>query len=504
MESKPCRKRFIFHFVNRDIAWEDIPQYLTPGSLYSIGNPSGQWRLRSSFRCMKRTHTRYKLDRSILRWIPIKLIVVLVGITGIALTALLAVGFERERVLMEAIGARDIRLEDLPDQARFLLLVLAASAAATATAVIIQHYKAVRRELDRTQSLSRNVLDSLTGGVITFDLSGRSTLINFAGAKLIGTSVSDAVEVGDLLNKRNEFGRLVEQALSSEAYVQDFDLAEDDSAEIKVPLRISTFPLLETSGKRTGVITLVKDISEVSSLERKLRTAEKLTSLGTLSAGIAHEIKNPLSAIDLNLRLLESELPRTDSQGDAGEYFRILREEIGRLNTIVDNVLRFSRSSATPRGPVDIAETLRRTADLLAHTCREQGISVDLELEPGSCAVLGDASSLQQAFLNILLNAIQSMNQPGCVKISLNTLEDSSGRWCELAFLDSGCGINGMDIERIFDPFFTNKPGGTGLGLTIVHRIVDDHNGIIHVTSTPGRGTRVLLKLPLATQEVLS
>jgi PAS domain S-box-containing protein len=452
---------------------------------------------------MNRTHTRYKLDHSILRWIPIKLIVVLVGITGIALTALLAVGFERERVLMEAIGARDIRLQDLPDQTRFLLLVLAASAAATATAVIIQHYKAVRQELDRTQLLSRNVLDSLTGGVITFDLSGRSTLINRAGAKLIGTSVSDAVEVEDLLNKRDEFGQLVEQALSSESYVQDFDLPEDDSAQIKVPLRVSTFPLLETSGKRTGVITLVKDISEVASLERELRTAEKLTSLGTLSAGIAHEIKNPLSAIDLNLRLLETELPRTDSQ-DAGEYFRILREEIGRLNTIVDNVLRFSRSSATPKGPVDVAEILRRTADLLTHTCRERGVSVDLELKPANCAVLGDASSLQQAFLNILLNAIQSMNQPGRVRISVNALEDSSGRWCELAFLDSGCGINGRDIERIFDPFFTNKPGGTGLGLSIVHRIVEDHNGTIHVTSTPGRGTRVLLKVPLAMQEVLS
>src|SRR5712691_6343752 len=117
---------------------------------------------------MKLAHTRYRFDRSVLRWIPLKLIVVLVAITGIALTALLVVSFERERVLMEAIGARDIRLQDLPDQTRFLLFLLAASTTATATAVIVQHYKAVRRELSRTQLFSRNVVDSLTGGVVAF------------------------------------------------------------------------------------------------------------------------------------------------------------------------------------------------------------------------------------------------------------------------------------------------------------------------------------------------
>ncbi len=405
---------------------------------------------------------------------------------------------------MEAIGARDIRLEDLPDQTRFLLLVLAASATATSAAVILQHYKVVRRELNRTQLLSRNVINSLTGGVITFDLLGTSTLVNRACAKLMGISEADAIEVRDLSNKRQELGRLVGQALSGESYVQDLDIPEDSSAEIQVPLRISTFPLLDTSGKRSGIITLIKDISEVARLERELRTAEKLTSLGTLSAGIAHEIKNPLSAIDLNLRLLEAELPSADPETGTGEYFRILREEIGRLNTIVDNVLRFSRPSSVASGAVDIADILRRTTDLLAHTCRERGISIDLALNAPSCTVVGDSSSLQQAFLNILLNAIQAMEQPGRVTLSADVLEDSAGRWCELVFLDSGCGINDKDIDRIFDPFFTNKPGGTGLGLSIVHRIIADHKGTIHVASAPGRGTRVVLRLPRATEEVFS
>lgn len=453
---------------------------------------------------MRLVHTKYKLDRSILRWIPFKLIVVLVAITGIALTALLAVSFERERELMEVIGARDIRLEDLPDQTRFLLLVLAASATATSAAVILQHYKAVRRELNRTQSLSRNVINSLTGGVMTFDLSGRSTLINSACAKLIGISEVDVVGLAELTNKRQELGRLVGQALSGGPYVQDFDIPEDAGAEIQVPLRISTFPLLDTSGQVSGIITLIKDISEVASLERELRTAEKLTSLGTLSAGIAHEIKNPLSAIDLNLRLLEAELPAADSETETGEYFRILREEIGRLNAIVDNVLGFSRPSSTPTGPVDIADILHRALDLVAHICRERAISVDLELDAANRIVFGDASRLQQACLNILLNAIQAMNQPGRIQVSASGLEDSTGRWCELVFLDSGCGISDKDMDRIFDPFFTNKPGGTGLGLSIVHRIIADHKGTIHVASTPGRGTRVVLRLPMATEEVFS
>ena len=223
-----------------------------------------------------------------------------------------------------------------------------------------------------------------------------------------------------------------------------------------------------------------------------MRTAEKLTSLGTLSAGIAHEIKNPLSAIDLNLRLLEMELPRDERESaETDDYFRILREEIGRLNALVDNVLRFSRPSQTPSGPVDIVDVVQRTLDLLASTCRERGISIDLALNGSNFTVLGDASSLQQAFLNLLLNAIQAMNQPGSVKVSLKPMDESGGQWCELVFQDSGCGIEVKDIERIFDPFFTNKAGGTGLGLSIVHRIIADHKGTIHIGSTPGKGTRV-------------
>jgi signal transduction histidine kinase len=446
------------------------------------------------------------LDRSSFRRLPLNLIVVLVAITGAALTALLAISFQRERVLMKAIGAQNISLQHLSDQTRFLLLVLAASATAAALAVIVQHYRAVRRELNSAQLLSRNVVDSLTGGVVTFDRSGKSNLINRAGAEILGVSVSDTIDVADLMKKRHDLGQLVEQALSRQSYVQDLDITAEDASEIKVPLRVSTFPLLTTSGQRAGVITLIKDISEVVFLERELRTAEKLTSLGTLSAGIAHEIKNPLSAIDLNLRLLESELAVPEHDGDIAEYFRILREEIGRLNTIVDNVLTFSRPSSAPIGPVDIVDILRRTASLLAHTCRERGISIDLTTGMESCSIWGDASSLQQAFLNIFLNAIQSMNEAGQINTSLTMVPvgDESERWCELVFQDLGCGINDRDIDRIFDPFFTNKPGGTGLGLSIVHRIVVDHRGTVQVASTPGKGTRFILRFPMVAQEVLS
>ena len=345
----------------------------------------------------------------------------------------------------------------------------------------------------------------MSGGVVTFDLVGRSNLINRSGAQLIGVPPTGAIDMAGLLNKRYELGRLVGQALSDESYVQDLDIPEDETAEIKVPLRISTFPLLETSGRRIGVITLIKDITEVVSLERELRTAERLTSLGTLSAGIAHEIKNPLSAIDLNLRLLESEVLENVHDGDTKEYFRILREEIGRLNAIVDNVLRFSRPSSAPGGPVDVAGILQRTVDLLAHTCRERAISVDVRIEADSCVLWGDASGLQQAFLNILLNAIQSMHEAGSIRVSLDISGgDGPDRSCELTVQDSGCGIHARDIERIFDPFFTNKSGGTGLGLSIVHRIVSDHKGTVQVSSAPGKGTRFVVRLPMAAQEVLS
>lgn len=439
--------------------------------------------------------SRPGFDRTILHWIPVKLILVLITIVGIALTALLSVSLERERVLLDAIGAGDGSIDDLPDETRVLLAILIASGTAITTAVIVQHYRTVRRELSRTRDLSQHVLDNLADGVLAFDVRGRSRLINPSGTRILGYGESDPIDVARLAaDGRGELARIVSAAVFEESYSRQVDIAVGSGA---VPIELSTFPLVDASGERTGVIALVRDMSEVASLENELRTAERLSSLGTLSAGIAHEIKNPLSAIDLNLRLLEAAIADPDESAPVREYFEILREEIDRLNRLVDNVLRFGRPAVMIAAPVDVADVVRRTYDLVSPSCRERSILLDSDFDPPDTVVIGDASSLQQAFMNIILNAIQSMDAGGRILTRLRVATDQSGSWCEVTIRDSGRGIPEEDLARVMEPFFSNKTDGTGLGLSIVHRIVSDHGGSIRIESAVDVGTSATVRLPL-------
>lgn len=248
--------------------------------------------------------------------------------------------------------------------------------------------------------------------------------------------------------------------------------------------------------------------------EAQLRRADRLSALGQLSAGLAHEIRNPLGAIRGAVEILQDDFPPGHAKA---EFYAILLKEVERLNDVLTNFLKFARP-VTPRfAPVDIPVVLTALEGLVSGQARAHRVQIFTAFHAGPSRVMADETLLKQAFLNIMLNAVEAMPQGGDLAITTrlatgNTAPQGSAthaaavgargtgerpEWIEVVFDDTGPGIWEEDLGRIFDPFFTTKQDGTGLGLAITHRIIENHHGTIRVMSQRGKGTTFVVSLPL-------
>jgi PAS domain S-box-containing protein len=226
-----------------------------------------------------------------------------------------------------------------------------------------------------------------------------------------------------------------------------------------------------------------------------LHQREKLTALGTLAAGLAHEINNPISIISsrLELMLMEAENPGLPSE--VREDLLVLQRNVRRVGQLTQGLLSFARQGSRERTAVDLNRAVDETLLLFERQMRKLGIETHLRLDRTLPAILGDVSALQQVTLNLLSNAREAMADGGTVTIETRRARGQAG-WIELVISDTGPGIPPEALPRIFDPFFTTKSGGTGLGLAISYGIVQDHGGTIHVDSAPGRGTTFTVGFP--------
>ncbi len=244
--------------------------------------------------------------------------------------------------------------------------------------------------------------------------------------------------------------------------------------------------LEESYGKLREQADLILEIEE------QLRRADRLTALGELSAGMAHEIRNPLGSIRGTAEILKDAFDPTDRRY---EFAQILIKEADRLNRVVQDFLAFARPAPVERGRFPIREALEEVILLTAQQAAKAGVVTAVEGEGG--AVAADREQLKQAFLNLVLNAIQAMPQGGRLTMAL----ESTGGEVLVRFTDTGQGIASAHLDRVFNPFFTTRPGGTGLGLAITHRIVQGNGGRLEVSSELGVGTTFTMALPRAAEE---
>jgi len=232
--------------------------------------------------------------------------------------------------------------------------------------------------------------------------------------------------------------------------------------------------------------------ADLRKTEAQLIRSEKLAALGQLAAGIAHEIRNPLTSINI---LIHSLRDKPSDEERRQEDLRVIEEEIRRINEIVDQFLRFAKPAPPLLQQADVLSLFEETLQLLKPQIEKHRISVEKEFPSLPPTVL-DREQMKQVILNLLLNALQAMPGGGRLRLSGQVLEDN--RWIQLSIQDTGVGILPEDMNKLFDPFFSTKEGGVGLGLSIAHRILDQHRGKIQAESTPGRGTLFTLWLPIS------
>ncbi|MBN1438179.1 MAG: GAF domain-containing protein [Anaerolineales bacterium] len=267
---------------------------------------------------------------------------------------------------------------------------------------------------------------------------------------------------------------------------------QDSGGETK-EWEIHTYPILDEAGQVVQVILFEEDVTERRHLEANLAQSEKLAAVGQLAAGVAHEINNPLTAVIANAQLMQRSLP---PESDMQESVELILVAGSRAAQVVRNLLDFARKEQYRFDRTDVNETVRRTLELVQHEMVSRSIDLKFDPDPDLPRVMASGDHLQGVWLNLMLNAFDALNgMPGEIWVSTRRREKE----VHVIFEDTGKGIPPEVLPRIFEPFFTTKlPGqGTGLGLSVCHQIIRQHNGQILVESTPGRGTRFTISLPV-------
>jgi len=432
------------------------------------------------------------------------------------LSAIVISHLGEERALIEAAARGELAEGDAlralgPLVARDLPLVTAALVPALAVVIAAAAgygaYARAQRRLRELKIFAADVLESVSAGVVTLDLAGHVTAMNARAAKLMGVDpartrrhysevfegapvLCDAAE--KLLVRATPFRNL--EVSTTQGGIGRAPGGGGNPSESPATLSLDGSFLETQDGRRIGAVIQLTDATELKRIEAEVRRSEQLASLGTLAAGLAHEIRNPLAALDINVQLLAEAIAARRAEVDGTRYARVIEAEIRRLDEIVANFIRFARSRPVERAPVDLARLVEDTLDLVEPECRKQRVEVERSgLEADLPAILGDESELTQAVLNIVLNAVQAMPEGGTLAVAI----ESGTKELRLSVRDTGPGIPVGARERIFDLFYTTRDRGTGLGLPIAKKIVSANGGGL-AFETGAAGTTFILTFPLA------
>jgi two-component system NtrC family sensor kinase len=353
------------------------------------------------------------------------------------------------------------------------------------------------QQIARLRDFSENIVESMNVGVLAVDLKGRIEFWNTHLEQSLGVRRADAV------------GRRIEEIVSADLAAEiaarsheeritnlyKFPLRNHDSRTLVV--NVSIAPLTGKAGERVGRLILIDDVTQRLQLEEQLLQTEKLTSLGLLAAGVAHEVNTPLAVISNYVQMLAKQLPDDDPRHKLTE--RIVKQTF-RASEIVNNLLNFSRTGGSQFSEVNLNQVIEDTLTLVAHPFRAANVQLIKNLESDLPVILGSSNRLQQVFLNLFLNAKDAMPSGGMVEVRSAAANDI----IEIEVTDTGMGIQRENLTRVFDPFFTTKTTGrgTGLGLSVSYGIIKEHAGKIEVRSTPGKGTSFRLEFPAVRKAV--
>jgi PAS domain S-box-containing protein len=349
------------------------------------------------------------------------------------------------------------------------------------------------QEITSLKAYTDNVLASMTNGLMTIDGEKKIVTVNEMAERIIGKGKGGITgfSMEQVLGEQHPLYKILVETLTQEKGISHIEVELKKDGE-SLWLIAGTSLLIGGEGKTAGALAIFQDITEIKALEEKLRQADRLAALGTLSAGLAHEIKNPLSAIKTFVQLL----PQKIGNSSFMEKFNItVPREIDRINHLVEDLLELTRRRVRPLVDLKVDSLILQVIDLHGEELKRRQIVFQDDLNKTISSVHGDAETLYRAFSNLMINAIQAMPNGGIFSISSKL--DSSSSSLEITFRDTGIGMDETTAKNIFNPFFTTKDKGTGLGLALTRKIIEDHRGTIEVVSKKGMGTTFTVHLPV-------
>jgi signal transduction histidine kinase len=363
-------------------------------------------------------------------------------------------------------------------------------------------------------AIVRALLGEAEAGVLLVDPRGRLARANPAALRLIGVSAKRALaaKASEILRTVVPGDDPVRDAFGSPTTERDAVLVAASGGEVPVLLRSYRV------GQPPWALITLRDLTQMRRMQHELRRNERLATLGQLSAGVAHEIRNPLAGIGTSAQVL---LRRFEPRDDRVRFVRVILDEVSRLDRIVTSLLQYARPRTPELRPTELAPCIRRVLELSAEGVRSGGVRVEVSVARRLSEIYIDADLVTQVLLNVTRNALQAMGEGGALRYEVRQLRRKNpprgpGRrasdqraarraraeapWAwyqQVRVIDSGPGIPRGILPKLFDPFFSTKPQGTGLGLSICQTIMQEHGGSIAVASREGRGTTVLLNFPV-------
>lgn len=351
-------------------------------------------------------------------------------------------------------------------------------------------------EIIELKTFNDDILRSVSSGIITVDRTGMITSFNQVAGKILELSKEDRMSAGS--PQLEKIRAILNSTLINNESAANVELEfYSEKEERAVYTELNTSLLRNASGEVIGAIADIRDITRRKKIEEEMVRVEKLASLGELSAGMAHEIRNPLAGMKTSAQVLSKRL-KTDSG-------KILIDgiiaSIDRMNNTVTDLLNFSRPKPPSPAPYDLPELIDLTLTMLRINLKKSKIALVNDFEENLPRAMIDKEQIQQVFINLILNALKAMPGGGTLSISVKHCRPPVQGFIEISFTDTGTGIKKEHMSKIFNPFFTCDPKGTGLGLSIVQKLLEKNNGYIQIDSMVDRGTHVMIMLPVVQEE---
>jgi PAS domain S-box-containing protein len=433
-----------------------------------------------------------EIKSQLIRWLSIALVALVLStilaavVSGAALAPIRDISLQLDRISAGEYDTGSITVKEIPESSDELGQVR------RKIKQVGQQLRGVHEIFSSLRENMNSVMAGLEDGLILFTRDARAVMVSPAAEKFLGAPSSQFLgrRVADIFPP----GHPLYAALRIDGEDLREIATETELNTVEGPKRVGVnVQEIQEEGERMGALVTLRDLDSLESINTQLQVSERLAALGRITAGVAHEVKNPLNSMRLWLENLKEALPRGADES-ARQAVHVLDNEIDRLDAVVKRFLDFSRPMEVRLEPTQLADLLREVLEVAGPQLEKAHVQVAQLLPIGIPEVFVDRALLKQAVLNLVLNAVDAMPSGGQLQLTLSR----RGEMAEITVTDTGKGIPLEHRQKVFQLFFTTRPGGSGIGLASTFRIVQLHNGSIDFTSEVGRGTTFRIELPLA------